>query len=265
MADENCTIPPHEAPDGRPHPNDVGPFSSVTYSLARDGPDPQELNLKMCDRDMALSVEADKDHMLVLHLQNVRQDTFAEAKAAVDNFLGQMEPLADGDGPGGTVFERFREVYREMVQDVHLMLGDIEVFQDRISELDNADETYPKKAETSDQDYNPVAELIYASFEFADRIKEIKTKSKSHYDGARPKRNGLIVNSVTDLKAHGHLTDYMGEQGRKRNLRVAWKTANYSGDTQRIASIRPLYHVYIDEGKGWGHRMSEETVPQGYF
>ncbi|CAH0051854.1 unnamed protein product [Clonostachys solani] len=227
MADEkpsqpSPSVPSHEAPDGRPHPNDVDVFASVTYSLARDGLDPRDVDLKMNDRDMLLNIELDKDHTRVLHLQCVREDTLSEAKIAADEFLDQHKPLG---GPQSTVYHRFDKIYNEMEYHIPSVLADVEDFQEKMTEVGDSESIYPKlylgeEAITThkDQGFDPVAELIYASNDFLDRVKEIQEKSKPYRNETCPTRTASIITRQDGDSAHKHLTNYIHEQALERGF-----------------------------------------------
>jgi hypothetical protein len=219
----NPSVPSYEASDGRPHPNDVGVFASVTYSLARVGlDDPRDVNLKMNDRDMLLNIELDKDHTRVLHLQYVREDTLAKAKIAADEFLDQHKPLGS---PKSTVYHRFDIIYKEMEYHIPSVLADVEDFQEKMEEIGDSESIYPKlylgeEAITThkDQGFDPVTELIYASNDFLDRVKEIQSKSKPYRNETCPTRTASITTRQDDDSAHKRLANYIQEQALGRGF-----------------------------------------------
>ncbi|CAH0040261.1 unnamed protein product [Clonostachys rhizophaga] len=222
MADErpsqpSPSVPFHEAPAGRPHPNGIDVFASATYSLARDGRDSRDADLKMNDRDMLLNIELDKDHTCVLHLQNLRENTLAEAKIAADKFLDQHKPLG---GPQSTVYHRFDKIYKEMEYHIPPVLADVEDFQETMSEVGDSESIYPKlyMGEEKDQGFDPVAELIYASNDFLHRVKEIQSKSKPFRNETCPTRTASITTRQDDDSAHKHLADYIQEQALERGF-----------------------------------------------
>ncbi|CAG9937496.1 unnamed protein product [Clonostachys rosea f. rosea IK726] len=154
------------------HDNDVGPFSSVTYSLTPDGPGLHELDLKLRDRDVVLMVEGDDDDKTVriLHLYNVREDTLAEAKTAVDGLLGQVKPLGGSDNTGHTVFKMFDKVFYEIKSPVACILEDADDLESKLEAIDEDDLVHPKRAaDTTSELSNPVAELQAACRDFIDR------------------------------------------------------------------------------------------------
>ncbi|VUC33289.1 unnamed protein product [Clonostachys rosea] len=177
------------------HDNDVGPFSSVTYSLVPGGPGPQELDLKLRDGDVLLMVEGDDDDdaVRILHLLNVREDTLAEAEVAVDGLLGQLKPLGSDNKDGHTVFKMFDKVFREINSSVACLLKDADDLELKLEEIDRDSLVHPKRAaETTSELFNPVAELQKACRDFIDRVEPIHTKSKEYSDEGCPSRNATI-------------------------------------------------------------------------
>ncbi|VUC30074.1 unnamed protein product [Clonostachys rosea] len=224
MADErprrpSPSIPSHEAPEGRPHPNDVDVFASVTYLLARDSLDLRDVELKMNDRDVLLNIKIDNDHTRVLHLQHVREDTLAEAKIAADEFLDQHKPLG---GPQNTVYHRFDKIYKEMEYNIPSVLADVEDFQEKMTEVGDSESIYPKVylgvEASKDQGFDPVAELIYASNDFLDRVKEIQSKSKPYKNETCPTKTASITSRQGGDSAHKHLANYIEEQALGRGF-----------------------------------------------
>ncbi|VUC26214.1 unnamed protein product [Clonostachys rosea] len=75
------------------HDNDLGPFASICSML----------RLTMIPTPLAFFFS-----------QNVREDTVAEAEAAVNSFLDQLEPLNDEEYIQDTVFMVFDKVHTQM-------------------------------------------------------------------------------------------------------------------------------------------------------
>lgn len=114
------------APDGdtRYSDNDTGPFAATTHELHGSGPGPREVDLDMRDTDVVLNVFVDRGTVRLLHLQNVRDDTAAAARAAADAFLGDLRAADDdrhsrGGAPhpsrkAHTMLESFTQAHEDL-------------------------------------------------------------------------------------------------------------------------------------------------------
>ncbi|CAI6092000.1 unnamed protein product [Clonostachys chloroleuca] len=216
------------------HDNDVGPFSSVTYSLTPDGPGLHELDLKLRDRDVVLMVEGDDDDKTVriLHLYNVREDTLAEAKTAVDGLLGQVKPLSGGDNTGHTVFKMFDKVFYEIKSPVACLLEDANDLELKLEKMDEDDMAHPKRAvDTTSELFNPVAELQAACRDFIDRMESIHSRA---YESV-----------------HVALLIYTGERSAKGGLAFDWYHDQYA--KQRRLMRQPRYHMCFNEDQHFHH------------
>lgn len=101
----------------RYHENDTDPFSSPIHVLVNSDDGPREVDLDMRDRDVVFLHRADHTKLRLLHLQNVREDTVAAARSAVDDFLNELK-LADERKryvypwrPAHTMLEAYDEVH----------------------------------------------------------------------------------------------------------------------------------------------------------
>ncbi|CAH0049031.1 unnamed protein product [Clonostachys solani] len=239
------------------HDNDVGPFSSVTYSLAPNGPGLQELDLKLRDRDVVLMVEGDDDDntVRILHLLNVREDTLAEAKTAVDGLLGQLRPLGGGDNTGHTVFEMFDKVFSEIASPVACLVEDTNDFELKLRDIDEDDLVYPKReADTISELFNPVAELQAACRDFIDRVEAIHSKSKMYSAESCSKRKATMLFRVYE-SVHIDLLIYAKEQSAKGGLVFDWDRGEYP-EYRRIMR-QPRYHMHFDEGQNFDHILGD--------
>ncbi|CAG9997427.1 unnamed protein product [Clonostachys byssicola] len=238
MEDEHPPTPPQEAPEGYARPNDLGSFASTIYSLARGGSDPPELRLErkdFCDRDVIISIEITEDQMRVLHLKNVREDTLKEAKTTVSGFLDQIEPLGEGNGTGGTVFEMFDRVYADMDDQVVAVMGHVHELSSLLAKIDTSVNMYPKKLAFNSPDnihqgqsYDPVAKLRSVSDAFYKQVEAIKSKSQEYCDDTHPTRNGFGVTRA-NCDVHQNLIASMMEHSRKRDLWFHWDESSYEG------------------------------------
>ncbi|CAG9982453.1 unnamed protein product [Clonostachys byssicola] len=71
--------------------NDEGPFKSSSYTLIFRGSGRKSVRVDTGDRDIILCVSADETATRLLHLQNVRNDTVDEAKAAIAQLLDELK------------------------------------------------------------------------------------------------------------------------------------------------------------------------------
>ncbi|CAH0015292.1 unnamed protein product, partial [Clonostachys rhizophaga] len=265
MADKRPPTPPQEAPEGYARPDDLSSFASITYSLARGGSNPPKLRTKredFVDGDIIISIEITKDQMRVLHLKNVREDTLKEAKTTVNGFLDQIEPLCDGNGTGGTVFEMFDRVYADMDDQVVAVMGHVHELSSILAKIDASVNMYPKKLVSNSPDnihqgqsYNAVAELRSASDAFYKQVEAIKSKSKGYCNDTHPTRNGFGVTRA-NCDVHRNLIASMMEQSRNRGLWFHWDESSYEGSRQRHMGVWLTYVVYFDDDtEGWKHRV----------
>ncbi|CAH0025865.1 unnamed protein product [Clonostachys rhizophaga] len=236
------------------HDNDVGPFASVEYTLAREGSSPKELDLKLRDRNVLLVVELDDTNARALHLQNARQDTLTEAQYAVDKFLDRLAPLENSNS-GHTVFQMFDRVRDEIAGPVDVAVVDIDDLMSRLTGINNDELKYPKKSvDTTSKDgpdSNPVAEIIAACGDFLSRV--------SSSGESRLKRDASILTRASE-SVHLSLQDYMEKQALKRYLGFNWYTPSYP--EERIIRKQPKYHIYYDEeDEGWRHKKGNYSVP----
>lgn len=110
--------------DTRYSDNDTGPFAATTHELHGSGPGPREVDLDMRDTDVVLNVFVDRGTVRLLHLQNVRDDTAAAARAAADAFLGDLKAADDDrhrrggvphpDRSGHTMLESFTGAHSDL-------------------------------------------------------------------------------------------------------------------------------------------------------
>lgn len=105
--------------DTRYSDNDTGPFAGPTHELLYGGPGPQEVDIDMRDRDVVVNVRVDGKTVRLLHLQNVREDTAAAARDAVDGFLNGLKAVDDRQGArpervGHTMLEDFTQVHLDL-------------------------------------------------------------------------------------------------------------------------------------------------------
>ncbi|CAG9972460.1 unnamed protein product [Clonostachys byssicola] len=238
------------------HDNDVGPFSSVTYSLTPDGPGLHELDLKLRDRDVVLMIEGDDEDKTVriLHLYNVREDTLAEAKTAVDGLLGQVKPLGGGDNTGHTVFRMFDKVFYEINSPVACLLEDADDLESKLEAIDEDDSVHPKRAaDTTSELFNPVAELQAACRDFIDRVKPIYSKVEMYSEESCPNRRATILIRVAE-SVHIDLLIYAHEQSAKGGLVFAWDRGEYP--EQRTLMRQPRYYMHF-EGQHFDHILQD--------
>ncbi|CAH0058141.1 unnamed protein product [Clonostachys solani] len=230
MAGESPSSPPSAAPDGRPHPNDVGPFASATHAAAHGngGADPDSVDVEIQDRDVLLAIEDDKHHVRILHLQNVREDTLPAAKTAADTFLDQIKPLDSDQQPAGTVFQMFDIVYKDMSHHLGGIINRVQDLSIAMSQMDDNEFRYPKRTASTTsggtsqasvvEGFNPVAEMMVTCFDFLERAQEIQSKSESCCDETRPKRDTFVLTNYNDLLAHGDLIEHIRIQVQARDL-----------------------------------------------
>lgn len=101
----------------RYHENDTDPFSSPIHVLVNSADGPRDIDLDMRDRDVVFLHRADHTAIRLLHLQNVRPDTVAAARSAVDDFLNELKLADDHKGyvypwrPARTMSEAWDEVH----------------------------------------------------------------------------------------------------------------------------------------------------------
>lgn len=108
-------------PSSRPITNTTRTRSRAA-STSNPGGGPDEVDLDFHDRDVVLSLSLDHTTIRLLHLQNVRSDTVAAARAAVDDFLHQVK-LADERR--GTVWPgREAHTISEAYDEIHPALCD---------------------------------------------------------------------------------------------------------------------------------------------
>jgi hypothetical protein len=103
--------------DTRYSDNDTGPFASQMHELVP----PQEvpLDIDMRDRDVIVDVWVNPKMVRLLHLQNVRDDTAAEARKAVDGFLEDLKAMEGCEGDhskrvGVTTIEDFTQAHLDL-------------------------------------------------------------------------------------------------------------------------------------------------------
>lgn len=104
------------------HEHDTDPFAGPVHVLVNTGGGPDEVDLDFRDRDVVVRLSLDHTTVRVLHLQNVRADTVAEARAAVDDFLARVK-LAD-DRRGNVWPGREAHTMSEAYEEVHPALCD---------------------------------------------------------------------------------------------------------------------------------------------
>lgn len=276
MAEEGPPTPPQEAPEGHARPDALRSFASTTYSLARGGSDPPELRLErkdFVDGDIIISIEITEDQMRVLHLKNVRDDTLKEAKATVNGFLDQIEPLGEGNGTAGTVFEMFDRVYADMDDQVVAVMSHVHELSSLLAKIDTSVNMYPKKLVSNSPDnihqgqsYNPVAELRSASDAFYEQVKAIKSKSKGYCNDTHPSRNGFGVTRA-NCDVHKNLIASMMEHSRNRGLWFHWDESSYEGGSRQRRMGTGLTYVgwFDNDTKGWNHTMWHEPERLWYL
>lgn len=106
----------------RYHEHDTDPFAGPIYILVNTGGGPDDVDLDFRDRDVVVALSLDHTTFHLLHMHNVRPDTVAAARAAVDDFLHQVK-LAD-DRRGTVWPEREAHTMSEAYEDVHPELCD---------------------------------------------------------------------------------------------------------------------------------------------
>ncbi|CAI6090134.1 unnamed protein product [Clonostachys chloroleuca] len=274
MADERPSTPPQEAPEGYARPDDFGSFASTTYSLARSGSNMQTLELKcMRDRDVISG-----DQVRVLHLKHVHGVTLDEAKAAVDGFLKQIEPLGDrdGNGPSGTVFEMFGRVHADMVGPLVGVMDNVHELSSLLTKIDTTASMYPKKSLPEslgdtrlEQSYNPVAELREASDAFYNQVKAIKLKSESYSSQTHTTIKGFGLFRA-DYDVHKNLIAHMMEKGRNRGVWFHWDEHGYEGSTQRNIGTWVNYSLSLKEDydtkiQSWEQKIGGRSVRLWYL
>lgn len=116
--------------DTRYSDNDTGPFAGPMHELVYGGPGPQEVDVDMRDRDVMFNVQVNSKTIRLLHLQNVRTDTVAAARSAIDTFLSQLKSTDDREEVHP---ERTAHTMLEDFDEVHLDLRDY--LEERAEEL----------------------------------------------------------------------------------------------------------------------------------
>lgn len=267
------------APEGYARPDDFGSFASTTYSLARSGSNMQTLELKcMRDRDVVIKIEISGDQVRVLHLKHVHGVTLDEAKAAVDGFLKQIEPLGDrdGNGPSGTVFEMFGRVHADMVGPLVGVMDNVHELSSLLTKIDTTASMYPKKSLPEslgdthlEQSYNPVAELREASDAFYNQVKAIKLKSESYSSQTHTTIKGFGLFRA-DYDVHKNLIAHMMEKGRNRGVWFHWDEHGYEGSTQRNIGTWVNYSLSLEEDydtkiQSWEQKIGGRSVRLWYL
>uniref|UniRef100_A0A8H7NNX6 Uncharacterized protein n=1 Tax=Bionectria ochroleuca TaxID=29856 RepID=A0A8H7NNX6_BIOOC len=211
--------------------------------------------------------------MRVLHLKNVRDDTLKEAKATVNGFLDQIEPLGEGNGTAGTVFEMFDRVYADMDDQVVAVMSHVHELSSLLAKIDTSVNMYPKKLVSyspdnihQGQSYNPVAELRSASDAFYEQVKAIKSKSKGYCNDTHPSRNGFGVTRA-NCDVHKNLIASMMEHSRNRGLWFHWDESSYEGGSRQRRMGTGLTYVgwFDNDTKGWNHTMWHEPERLWYL
>uniref|UniRef100_A0A0B7JNU9 Uncharacterized protein n=1 Tax=Bionectria ochroleuca TaxID=29856 RepID=A0A0B7JNU9_BIOOC len=241
MADERPSTP-QEAPEGYARPDDFGSFASTTYSLARSGSDMQTLELEcMRDRDVVIKIEISEDQVRVFHLKHVHEDTLDEAKAAVDDFLEQIEPLEDrdGNGPSGTVFEMFGRVHADMVGPLVGVMDNVHELSSLLTKIDTT------------------------------AIKAIKLKSESYSSQTHPTIKGFGLFRA-NYDVHKNLIAHMMEKGRNRGVWFHWDEHGYEGSTQRNIGTWVDYSLSLEEHydtktQSWVQKIGGRSVRLWYL
>ncbi|VUC21183.1 unnamed protein product [Clonostachys rosea] len=224
------------------HDGGADGFSSATSSLILS--DREEFDLHIYASDMLLVVQSGSDDAAaarLLHLKNVREDTLAEAQAAVDSFFDQFEPLDDGHP--STVFQMFDQVHEDSEDHIARALGYVEDVHCELVEIEYNDVLYRKRpASTAGDNSNPIAEVMAACDEFLKLVRSIQAKSTDYTKGTGSKRYARIVNKGGDSN-HGRLGTYARQESVKRDLGCRWDEQSYPGHVK--------YHVRLAQDGGW--------------
>lgn len=236
----------------RPRHDDTGPFASLVHELVHGGPGPQVHDFKMRDTDVVLVIEAAKGTYRLLHLQNVRADTIVEARAAVDNFIDQLDPSDHPERIERTVFENFDKVCQQLREHVGAAKADVE---DLWNELDwvegNAkkrvrDESHRDDVHAGPSDDNPLAVVRAACKKFLKKLELIDDSGKPEKRTAEVKQEGYD-------KAHQEIREYMEARAEKRGLVFDWYEGTYPRETLRNTYSRIMYNVYFTKNGNLGY------------
>lgn len=102
--------------------NDTDAFAGPTHVLHSGGDGPHEVDLDMRDCDVVLTITVDSTHSRLLHLQNVRAETVAAARSAVNESLNRLRSADDRNGAFHP--ERWAHTMLEAWDEVHTGLRD---------------------------------------------------------------------------------------------------------------------------------------------
>ncbi|VUC35412.1 unnamed protein product [Clonostachys rosea] len=247
----------------RPRHDDSGPFASLTNELVYGGPGPQEHDFHMRDTDVVLVIEGASHNLHLLHLQNVRTDTVSAAKAAVDEFLGHLEPTSQSKRVEKTVFQNFGKVRQELHKYVVNARAEVEDLRDQ---LEWVDESFPKRevpegqgaAQLDFPGHNPVAAAHAACEDFLKQLEAIRDpdedidegKKKKGKKSRKRKREAHTMAEGFD-QVHQEICTYMEEQADYRGLIFKWYDGSYPRDSFRSSGSWIRYDVYFREGGDW--------------
>lgn len=237
----------------RPRYDDDGLFASLTHEVRHGGPGPQEHDFHMRDRDVTLVIETTRRSLRLLHLQNVRADTIAAARTAVDCFLDQLEPTGYPKRAEHTVFKNFDKVRQELRDYVRTARADVEELNDQLEWVDDA---FPKKEEHATSEglskehldlhvENPVAAMQAACEDFLEKLQLID-------DSDEPSKQEANTMYANNDEAHQEICEYMETQAEKRGLVFEWNDGSYPRDTLRRSGSRIRYDVYFSQNGSWG-------------
>ncbi|KAF5009867.1 hypothetical protein FDECE_3940 [Fusarium decemcellulare] len=244
----------------RPRRDDTGPFASLTYQLVFGGPGPQEHDFRMRDRDVTLVVEAGRRTLRLLHLQNVRTDTIAEARAAVDDFLEQLDATDHPKRIERTVFENFDKVRQGLRNVVSLARSDVEDLREELRLANGApkrvldttpndiDEVHPDP-----RDNNPVAIVWAACEDFLEKLDLIDDSHEPRKREAHTMQEGFD-------ESHNEICGYMEAQAEKRGFVFEWYDGSYPRDTFRSACSDIRYDVYFCEDGSWSSHYGTRVL-----
>ncbi|CAI6094801.1 unnamed protein product [Clonostachys chloroleuca] len=247
----------------RPRHDDTGPFASLTQELSYGGSGPQEHNFRMHDTDVVLMVEGASHNLHLLHLQNVRADTVSATKAAVDDFLGHLEPTAQNKRVEKTVFQNFSKIHQELSRYVASAQAEVEDLRDQ---LEWVDDTFPRRdapespaaTQLDFSDNNPVAAVHAACQEFLKQLELIKDpgediKQSSKEKNTKPEKRKRAAHTMSEGsdQYHQEVCTYMEEQAEGRGLIFKWSDGSYPRDSFRRSGSRIRYDVYFREGGDW--------------
>ncbi|KAJ3522063.1 hypothetical protein NM208_g13018 [Fusarium decemcellulare] len=244
----------------RPRYDDTGPFASLTHQLVCGGPGPQEHDFRMRDTDVTLVVEADSRTLRLLHLQNVRTDTIAEARAAVDDFLDQLDATDHPKRIERTVFENFDKVRQGLRNIVSLARGEVENLRDELELADGSPkrvtDTAPDDLDEGDphpQDNNPVA-IVWAACE--DFLEKLDLIDDSH----EPRKREAHTTQEAFDKSHNKICRYMKAQAEKRGFVFEWYDGTYPRDTFRDTYSDIMYDVYFRKDGSWSEHSGTRRL-----